>query len=274
MEVLRDFKVLKILNNSACIVLKDGQEMILLGKGIAFNLKTDVYCNHLDGIEKKYILNSTTNKLRDIFEKYDNLDTNISLDVLRYLQIKKISMPKLIAFLDHLSIMLKRVTCKQSIENPFHLETKTLYKQSYQKASDLCRFLNDKYELNIPLEEVSFLALHIENFNKDSEKINITIMNKTMIDIKDLLLRYNLCFEEDSIDYTRFITHLRFTIARISNGERNDMIFHSVDYKKYNLEYKIAKEISKIISENLKTEVDDKEIDLLMLHIHRFVLKK
>lgn len=274
MEVLKDFKVLKILNNSACIVSKDNREMILLGKGIAFNLKVNSFYETLSGIEKKYILNDTTNKLKDIFEKYDNLDTNISLDVLRYLQIKKIKMSKLIAFLDHLSIMLKRVTCKQSIENPFHLETKTLYKQSYQKAFDLCRFLNDKYDLNIPSEEASFLALHIENFNVNKEVVNIVTMNKIMVDIKELLAKYNLDFTEESIDYTRFITHLRFTIARILNDEINEYILNPIDYEKYNLEHEIAKGIFKIIKDHLKKEVDNREIDLLILHVHRFVLKK
>jgi len=76
--------------------------------------------------------------------------------------------------------------------------------------------------------------------------------------------------DKTSLDYARFLTHLRFAIKRIlvNMSIKNDFIKEIKS--KYKLSYKIANGVSKILVTQLEKDVTVDEIAYLAMHIERF----
>ena len=98
--------------------------------------------------------------------------------------------------------------------------------------------------------------------------IKYSYLSNTVIEyIEDCL---NIEIDKKSLDYARFVTHIRFAIERILTDKRlkNDLV--GVIRNVYPLAYKIAQEVSKFIEEELEKEVTEDEVAYLAMHIERF----
>ncbi|MDZ5010799.1 PRD domain-containing protein, partial [Clostridium perfringens] len=83
--------------------------------------------------------------------------------------------------------------------------------------------------------------------------------------------RLNININKRSLDYARFLTHIRFAIERIITNSpiKNDLI--DAIREKYPLSYKIAEETRKIICRVLDiSSVSEDEVAYLAMHIERF----
>ena len=84
--------------------------------------------------------------------------------------------------------------------------------------------------------------------------------------------RFNAKINKRSLDYARFLSHIRFTIERILTDTllKNDLI--DAIKESYPISYEIAEEVSKIIETSLDKKVQEDEIAYIAMHIERFRL--
>ena len=120
--------------------------------------------------------------------------------------------------------------------------------------------------------EAASIAIHLANaqMNTDIEGIiHIAQIVQNCLNIvkKDFSIEY----DEDSLDYQRFIRHLMFFAERIlSNKTLNgDDFLYKIVVRKYQREAKTAKKIGKYIKQDFSYVLGNDEFAFLVVHIHR-----
>lgn len=81
-------------------------------------------------------------------------------------------------------------------------------------------------------------------------------------------------FQEDSLSYERFVTHLKFFLQRIINKKtysEEDNFWAKELKKEYPLAYKTALRIKSYMKAKLQYEVSDEEVTYLTIHIQRII---
>ena len=159
-----------------------------------------------------------------------------------------------IGLIDHLAIAMKRLKNKEQINNPFIVEIETLYSVEFEMAKKIVNKIQDKYEIDFPEGEIGFITLH-------------THSNKIIIYIEE---KFNSKIDKRSLDYARFLSHVRFTIESVLTDTvlKNDLT--EIIKKSYPVSYEIAEGASKIIEETLDKKVCDDEVAYIAMHVERF----
>lgn len=138
-----------------------------------------------------------------------------------------------------------------------------------------CRLANrikEELGVEIPEGEKGFIALHIHsarNNGKLSNTIKYSFLSNSIIEHVEKRLEIKI--DRKSLDYARFLTHIRFAIERIitNSPTKNDLI--DVIKVKYRLSYKIARETKDIICKALDiNSVSEDEVAYLAMYIERF----
>lgn len=264
---MRDkIKIDKILNNSAILGSVDNRQLVIIGKGIAFGKKINDYIELDDRIEKTFESSDTSDESNKI--KKLVAETISSISELKNMDIDS---KKLISFTDHILAMYSRILTDNCIANPFVLETKVLYGESYKFSLLLGEIIFKKTGVEIPESELSYLALHFQNMFEQKKSSDLMQLNKIIVLVKDFLEeKYGFSPKEEDVNYARFLTHLRFLIHRIENNEKIDNSL-VIGYKSKDKEQAIAKGIVKIIEEEMNQKISQLEIGLLEIHIARFI---
>ena len=176
-----------------------------------------------------------------------------------------------IGLIDHLAIAMKRLKNKEQINNPFIVEIETLYSVEFEMAKKIVNKLQDKYEIDFPEGEIGFITLHIHSARNGkmlSNSIKYSYLsNKIIIYIEE---KFNSKIDKRSLDYARFLSHVRFTIERVLTDTvlKNDLT--EIIKKSYPISYEIAEGASKIIEETLDKKVCDDEVAYIAMHVERF----
>lgn len=272
-----DCKIIKAFNNNIVLVQSDGKEKMLLKKGIGFGKRPGDIVEKGTMIEKIFIIEDKEN-LRNFKELVNNVDEEFIgfCEELIYFISRELNQELSenihIGLIDHLYFAIKRLKNNEEIQNPFLVEIETLYNVEFSLAQAVATKIENHLGIDIPEGEIGFIALHIHsarNNGKLSNTIKYSFISNSIIEYVEDYLKIEI--DRKSLDYARFLTHLRFAIERIITNTPISNDFIDVIKKKYRKSYKIAKESAKILEENLEdvTVVED-EIAYLAIHIERF----
>ena len=274
-SVLHDCKVIKVFNNNVLFVSENEKEKILFGKGIGFGKKIgDIIKAGLE-VDKIFTIEDKTNSAnfnelmnyadQDIIALSEEIIAMISNELQEELD-EKIH----ISLTDHMIFSLKRLEDNEEIQNPFLVETETLYKREFDIAKKAALMIEKATGIDIPDGEVGFIALHIHSARNKGGLSNTIKYNYVSNSVVEFLEdEMNVEIDRQSLDYARFLTHIRFAIERILNNNpiKNDLI--SAIKKQYKDSYKVARKAAKIIENQLCIEVVEDEIAYLAIHIER-----
>lgn len=277
MSIIMDSAVIiKSYNNNIVSVKLNGQERILFGKGIGFGKKLGDKIEKGTEVEKIFVIEDEDN-LRNFKQVIENVDEEFFVLCEKMITFisnelnEKLDERIHVALVDHLNFAVKRLANSEEIENPFIVEIKALYPVEYSLAEKVAERLQKEVTINIPVGEIGFIALHIHSA-RNSGKLSNSIKNTYMMNsiIEYIEEKMEIKIDKTSLDYARFLTHLKFAIKRITTdiSIKNDFIKEIKS--KYKLSYKIAKGVSKILVERLEKVVADDEIAYLAMHIERF----
>ena len=177
-----------------------------------------------------------------------------------------------ISLIDHIYYAIKRTKKKEEIQNPFLAEIETLYSKEFEMAQKISKKIKKKLNVKLPRGEEGFIALHIHSA-RTSGKLSNTIKYSYLssVIVEEIEKRLNIKIDRKSLDYARFLTHVRFAIERVvANKEiTNDLL--DVIKERYKVSYNIAEDISGIICKTLEVEsISEDEISYLAMHIERF----
>lgn len=213
----------RVYNNN--VVLSEnasGEEIILVGKGLAFGLNKGDLIN-TDKIEKKFELKKEVNhKFQELIQDVSMEEILICDDVINY--IKKTSNKEIddsiyVTLTDHIVNMIDRLRQGIDFDSAALLNIKSLYKDEYKIALGAIDILRAKLNMNIDESEANFIALHMVNAELNSNMMQMYEITTIMEGILAVVENEFDIDKEDNQFYGRFITHCRFFVQRIVNRE-------------------------------------------------------
>ncbi len=270
-------KVVKSFNNNILLVREKGKEKILFQKGIGFGKKPGDLIEKGIVVEKVFVIEDKENQ-RNFNEILTRVDSKLIVLVEELIAEitdelgEELNENIHIGLVDHLFYAIRRLEDNEEIQNPFLVEIETLYGREFGMACRLSNRIKDELGVEIPEGEKGFIALHIHsarNNGKLSNTIKYSFLSNSIIEhVED---RLKIIIDKKSLDYARFLTHIRFAIERImtDNPIKNDLV--DVIKEKYRLSYKIAEETRAIICKVLDiNKISEDELAYLAMHIERF----
>lgn len=276
MLVTNDLIIVKSINNNVLLVRDNGVEKILFEKGIGFGKKFgDVILAGAE-VSKIFVISDDRNKknFNEIVSTVDNKLIGIFEEALSEIQDElgeELNESIHIGLIEHLAFSVKRLKNDQEILNPFLNEVETLYSKEFELALKLARKIEEEIDIKIPDGEVAFIAIHIHsarNNGKLANTIKYAYLSNTIIEyVEDQL---GIEIDRQSLDYTRFLIHIRFAIERVINNNKIQNDLKDIIKEKYKLSYNISKDVAKIIGNTLDCEVCENEVAYITMHIERF----
>jgi len=266
-----NFKVIKTLNNNVLFVTQNNKEKILFKKGIGFGKKV----GDTLPVDKKFSIEneSNSNSFKKIISAVDGNIVGLCEEIISMIanELNENLNEKIhISLIDHISYTIKRLKTNDVIQNPFLIETETLYKKEFEIAKKAAKMLEEKINIKIPESEIGFITLHIHsarNKGKLSNTIKYAFLSNAVVDLVEKELGIKI--DRHSLDYARFVTHIRFAVERIINNIpiKSELLNEIKD--KYPDSYRISNKVSKLIQRELYKDVDEDETAFLTIHIER-----
>lgn len=268
--------VTKIFNNNIILVNSEDKEKILFAKGIGFGKKPGYVIPKGIKVDKIFTIADSDNieNLNTMIEKVDN-DFFVVCEEAIY-EISEKTNQELnesihIGLIDHLYFAIKRLKNNEEIENPFLVEIETLYSKEYMLADMVAKKVGAYCNVDIPDGEIAFIALHIHsaiNNGKISNTLKNSYLGSTIVEhVED---RLNIEIDRKSLDYARFLTHIKFAIQRIMENININNELTKIIKSSYKESFSIAEEVAEIIENELGIKVMEDEVTFLTIHIERF----
>lgn len=274
----------KILNNNVVVSSDDKHnEIIIMGRGIAFKKKCgDEVDEHL--VDK--IFNLTN---QDISEKFQQLLADIPIEhiqvsdsIISYAKThlgKKLNESIYLSLSDHIYTAIQRLEEGILVKNALLWDIKRFYQDEYYVGLKALAIIKENFNVILPEDEAGFIALHIVNAEMDEGDLkSMYEITKVMQELTNIVKYFfNIEYDEDSVYYYRFITHLKFFAQRLVNGNTydgpGDDDLLSVIKVKYRNAYDCVKVISDYILKNYEYILSDEERLYLTIHIERVIYK-
>ena len=271
------YTVKKALNNNVLIASDDeGQEVVLIGKGIGFNRKKNDTITE-DAIEKLFVLRNEREQANYIklLPQVDEAVLKTIIESINIIQARSntpLHEKVHVALTDHTAFAITRLLKGMAIKNTFLKETKALYPAEYEIAADVVDYINQSLQVELPEGEIGFIALHIHSAITDKAIADLNkysqLVTKLINVIEDQL---EIQIDRESIHYLRLVRHLRYTIERITNNEFIEEPEKIANLLKteYPVCYNLAWKLIKIMQQTLNTSVYDGEVVYLTMHLQR-----
>ena len=195
---------------------------------------------------------------------------------------KRLSQNIYITLTDHICFAIERKKTGLEYKNEMLWEIKNFYPAEYEQGKLAIALVNDKLGTLLSEDEAGFIALHIVNAELETgmgDMLSITKMIQGIIDIIEG--HYKITLNQDSLDYGRFITHLKFLGQRIFKNQtmqENDSDFtrmiRNLVQEKYPKDFLCAKRIQSYIQRNFGHLLSNEEMFFLMTHLGKLMNRK
>lgn len=274
-------KIKKILNNNAIITFDNNDnEIVAMGKGLAFNKKNG------DEIEEEKVTKTYYLSNKDQMKDFEKLISNtpseyidLSMEIIQRAKEKYQQNLNDIIYLslaDHLYMMIRRIKEENIIiTNPMLWDIKRFYKKEFELGIEAIDIISEKINVELPIDEAGFIALHFVEAQLDSSQPIVVKVTELIQSICDIVkYHFNIEYNENSVYYYRFITHLKFFAQRIFEGKKmndNDVDLLNTIKNKYSEPYKCVEKIAEFLKYKYKYILTDEERLYLTIHIQRIV---
>lgn len=273
-------KIKKVLNNNVVVSLNSrNQEIVVMGRGLAFQKKVGETIDAAK-IEKTFVLEThgisekLANLLRDISEKY----LNISARILEYAKSQlpyKLDEYLYVALTDHISFAISRYKQGIHLKNPLLWEIRKFYKDEFQVAVKALEIIKEETGIELGEDEAASIALHLVNSQLSGENVATAIQVTEIVNKILNIVKYHFKMEldENSINYERFLTHLRFFAIRFIREEKleesvDEFFFEQIKIK-YPEAYACTQKIKTYLEKQFHFELTKDEELYLTVHIYR-----
>lgn len=272
----------KVLNNNVVQVKADnGDELVIMGRGIGFQKATG---DPIDSskIAKTFVLKEEDAMFSDIYQELstEEIDTVFSIVKLAEDRLNQDYQSHVYITLgDHLHYALERHRDQLPLTNPLAWEVRRVYKAEYKVGLEALDIVEEKTGFRLEESEASSIALHLINAQKEGQMLEQTLrMLKVVQDILNIVrLHYGIDFDEDSISYQRFVTHLQYFAQRV-NGKlqqgSNDSFLYEQVRDTYPKAFTCSDKIKQYIETTYDFPVGREEQVYLTIHIQRLATTK
>ncbi len=267
----------RVLNNNAVMCEdENGFEIILKGKGIAFQKKNgDVIDESLIETVFRSQNIETTNRYQEMLVSIPNDCIETSEKVIQVIKQnvdKEISEKIYVTLTDHINNLVERIRMGIQFDHGLLWDVKRLYKEEYQAGLLAVELIRKNFDIKIPDDEASFIALHIVNAEiNNAELKDIVEITRMIEDVYEIIESdFDLELSKESLDYTRFLMHLRVFFERILNKsnlkeEGNQQLLDTLK-QQYPKQFDTVMKILNYVSSMYDAPLDG-EIMYLLVHV-------
>ena len=271
-------KIDKIINNNVISVTQNNQEHVVMGKGIGFQ-KQEGDIVEESKIDKIFDLSS-----QEISDRFKTLLIEVPIEVVqaveKIIEVAKIEYNKdlsdtiYVALTDHINFAIERQQEGMAIKNGLLWEIKKFYPTEYEIGVRALDWIDEIVGVKLPIDEAAFVAIHLLN----AEHNNLADYNQVTEMVHNILslvkYHFRLDFDEESLTYFRFVTHLKFLAQRIFSDnplDTSEIELYDIVKEKYKTAFKCVKKIEVFLLKKYQYEMTRDEALYLTIHIQRLI---
>lgn len=274
-------EIKKILNNNVVLTENENQqEMVVMGRGLAFQKKVGELIEK-EKIEKTFVLDKKgiSDKLAELLGEIPEQCFEISYKIIDY---AKKHIPNnlddylYVALTDHLSFAISRHQQGIHLPNALLWEIKKFYKLEFDIALHALTIIEEHTGIHLGEDEAGSIALHLVNSQLSGENLEAAVqVTKMVTNILNIVkYHYNIVLDETTLNYERFLTHLRFFALRLIRNEGKteenfDEFLYEQVKRKYDQAFQCSEKIATYVEKTYHWNVTNDEKIYLTLHIHR-----
>lgn len=278
-------RIKKVINNNIlCVVDERGGEMIVTGRGIGFKRKIG---ERIDPalFEKTYRMEGKAGqrKLRELCEQIPIEHLELTQSLIEYIKTRittPLNESLLITLADHISFALKRKQEGIEFSNPLEGSIMSYYPTEYHLGQHCLRAIREETKVDLNPSEAAFIALHIVNAELNtsmSVMYEITRLIEGTLEVVEYF--YHTSFDRESLDFNRFVVHLRYFAQRLFQAAPGQADGYDADFQEMIIRscaqhYKCAQCIGEYIRNAYQREVSGEELIYLTIHLKRINLSK
>lgn len=271
-------KISKQLNNNIVIASDDqGREVVLMGKGIGYGCKTGSQPN-MALVEKQFFGLSSgahTQQLAELLDRIPLEHLSLGIEIVEHIQ-EKIKNPLnetlVLLISDHISFAIERREKGLDLTNALLWEIKKFYPDEYQLGLDALDIIQREAGIRLREDEAGFLAMHIVNAQYGSGATAAQDMIRIIQDVVNLVrYTYGIDLDDNSLDYIRFVTHLKFFLARIINKKayQGSGDLYGIVSAMYPKAAACVRKIADYLRQQLDYSLGPEEEGYLIIHVER-----
>ncbi|MCC3356400.1 BglG family transcription antiterminator LicT [Bacillus sp. REN16] len=273
-------KIEKVLNNNVIMAKNEtNQEVVVMGKGLAFHRKAGDTIDPTK-IEKAFILQKygVSDKLAKLLKDTSELYLNISSNIIDYAKLHlthKLDDYLYVALTDHISFAVSRYKQGILLKNPLLWEIKRYYKPEFQVALKALDMIEKETGFRFDDDEAASIALHLVNSQLSQANMSAVFqMTEIVNDILKIVEdHFQMELDESSVNYERFLMHLRFVASEFVRKEKVtntlDELFYEQIQQKFPEAFQCMQKVVSYLKEKADQEISIDDKVYLSVHIHR-----
>ena len=279
-------RISKIYNNNCVATVKDDKEIILTGSGIGFQKKKDDLIDS-EKIEKRFLVVDEHRKdFEDLINRIPTDYFETTRTIIEYAEDtlgSKLNDSINVPMTDHIANAIYRFHEGLHLPNLFLNDFKTFYPNEYGVAEWALSYINKKYNVNLPEDELAYLTMHLVNGGSGK---GITHAQNTVYFVNEVTRiiseELELDMDKDSLSYQRLITHLKYLSHRILGNEVDDSIMNDdinddfsllivMKLKKFD---SCVNKIASFVEKKFKYNLSMDERMYISIHLYQLIHKK
>lgn len=271
-----------MFNNNVVLAETKGQsETIVMGKGIGFQKKSGDAIEE-EFIEKKFVIqeDEPAEYLKAVYQTLpvEESDAVFAIVVKAEQDLQQTFDSNVyLTLADHIHYAIQRTAEGIHLKNPLAWEVRRFYRREYELGKESLAIIEKYTGTALDADEAASIALHFVNAQKEGQLIEETIkVTRIVQDILNIVrLHFGIVFEEESISFNRFMTHLQYFSQRVVSKETyqtsQDTFLLEQIKSNYPDALKCTEKIAVYIAESYQFQVSPDEKVYLTIHIHRVV---
>ena len=268
----------KVINNNVVTAINEaGQEVVLMGKGIGFQMKNGAQIES-GSIEKEFVLSNKAEvgKFEEVVSSIPIEHLDVCIEIINYATSilgERFSSSIYISLTDHINFALERYKSGIVFDNPLATEVKSFYRNEYMVGEYAVSLIEKTLGITLPVEEAASIAMHFVNAEYNtamSDTMHITTLLKGLVELLEAELKLNM--DDLDINYGRFVAHLKFFAFRVFNGtpfEEQDEEYNNMVKNLYPKAFSVAEEVAKYMKNQYNYDMKLDEMVNMAIHIRR-----
>ena len=271
----------KILNNNVAIILDaQGQESVVMGRGLCFGKKAGSKLNP-EQIEKIFALESPAAR-----ERYANIAQEVHpVSVLAAEHViskaentlgKRLNENIHVSLTDHIQFALTRFERGLALKNAMLWDIRRMYPEEFRLGMHALDIIEEHKGIRLPDDESAYIAMHLVSAELDGSLSEVADITKIVTDcIQIIVHHFKMTLDTESLSFYRLLTHLKFFAQRLLQHhlyeDSDDDSFYVLIRHKYKEAYACVQRIAHYAVSIYDIALTHEELLYLTIHIERIL---
>lgn len=274
-------KIEEILNDNAVVCYNDDEKScVVLGRGIAFHKEKgeDVEAGKM---QREFFFAS-----REVEARFKKIVTDIPMEyiilsdrIIRYAKetyAKKLDDSIYVTLTEHIYRMIGRQSYGFQLKNALRWEISHIYREEFLIGKKAVQMIQRQCMSELHEDEAAFIALHFVNAELNGNIDNIVDVTKVIQSVLQIIkIHFKIEYKEESLNYSRFITHLKFLGQRMFSGkhtpDNSDDEMFKMMREKYTDAYETVQKVKAMLSEEFEYDLNEEEQFYMLIHIVKVI---